>query len=103
MLKITDIYPESIAEEMELEVGDALVSIDGKPVRDLLDYTLYCGRRSELILDVLRRDGEQWELHIEREPHEDLGMEFEHPDQQLYILLRASASPRHAPHPLHQG
>jgi len=80
MLKITDIYPESIAEEMELEVGDALVSIDGKPVRDLLDYALYCGRRSELILDVLRRDGEQWELHIEREPHEDLGMEFEHPD-----------------------
>lgn len=80
MLKIVEIYPESIAEEMELEVGDALVSIDGKPVRDLLDYYLYCGRRPEFILDVLRRDGEQWELHIEREPHEDPGMEFEHPD-----------------------
>ena len=35
---IKTIEPGSIAEELELEPGDVLVSVNGQPVKDVFDY-----------------------------------------------------------------
>ena len=73
---ISRIIEGSIAEEMEIEPGDELVSINDQPVGDILDYRYLCNE--EYLVVVIRKpDGEEWELEIEKEFEEDLGMEFE--------------------------
>ena len=65
----------SIAEEMGIEPGDRLISIDGQEIEDVFDYQFY-EESEELILLIEKPDGEQWELEIEKEADEPLGIEF---------------------------
>ena len=44
----------SIAEELEIENGDILLSIDGQKLIDLIDYRFYC-KTEELTIEI--RDG----------------------------------------------
>ncbi|MDO3376575.1 DUF512 domain-containing protein [Geoalkalibacter halelectricus] len=80
MLKIIHVYPHGIGEELELEAGDSVLAVNGQRVRDLLDFHLYCEEGADLLLEVQKAQGEIWDLHIERGPDEDLGLEFEHPE-----------------------
>ncbi|OUQ27163.1 Fe/S oxidoreductase [Lachnoclostridium sp. An131] len=73
---IKAVEPGSIAEELELSPGDVLVSVNGQPVRDVLDYH-YLINEEYLELLVRKPDGEEWELEIEKEYEDDLGIEFE--------------------------
>ena len=41
---ITAVAPGSIGEELELEPGDVLLSIDGEPVEDIFDIKLTARR-----------------------------------------------------------
>lgn len=74
--KINKIEPGSIAEELELAPGDVLLSVNGQPVRDVFDYH-YLTNEEYLEILVRKPDGEEWELEIEKEFEEDLGIEFE--------------------------
>lgn len=65
----------SIAEEMGIEPGDRLISIDGQEIEDVFDYQFY-EESEELVLLIEKPDGEQWELEIEKEADEPLGIEF---------------------------
>lgn len=74
--KIKEIIPGSIAEELELEAGDTLVSVNGQEIEDVFDYHYYMN--DELVTVLVRKpDGEEWELEIEKEYEEDLGIVFE--------------------------
>ncbi len=73
---IKDIEPGSIAEELGIEPGDRLLSINGAAVEDVFDYRFYASDE-ELTLLVRKNDGEEWEFEIEKEPDEDLGIVFE--------------------------
>jgi putative radical SAM enzyme (TIGR03279 family) len=68
----------SIAEELEIEPGDRLLSVNGHPLRDVIDYN-YFGADDVLILELEKHDGELWELEVEREEGEPLGLTFEAP------------------------
>jgi len=70
------IQPGSIAEELELEPGDVLLSVNGQPVQDVFDYH-YLINEEYLEIQIRKADGEEWELEIEKEFEEDLGIEFE--------------------------
>ena len=73
--RIASVAPGSIAEELEIEVGDRLLSIDGHELKDVLDYRFYINAE-EVTLLVEKPDGELWELDIEND-YEDLGIEFD--------------------------
>lgn len=73
---IQAIEPGSIAEELELEPGDALLTINGEPMEDVFDYH-YMINDSNLIVLIEKAGGEQWELEIEKDYSEDLGIVFE--------------------------
>ena len=73
---IYKIEPGSIAEEMELEPGDILLSINGKEIEDVFDYH-YLIHDEYLLAVFLKTNGEEWELEIEKDYDEDLGIEFE--------------------------
>ncbi len=73
---ISTIESGSIAEEMELEPGDILLSINGKEIEDVFDYH-YLINDDYLEVLVQKQNGEEWELEIEKDYHEDLGIVFE--------------------------
>lgn len=66
----------SIADEMELKAGDEILRINGKKMKDVIDYH-YLIHDEFLTLIVVKKDGEEWELEIEKEYEDDLGIEFE--------------------------
>ena len=65
----------SIAEELGIEPGDRLLSVNGQEIEDIFDYQYYI-EDGELLLLIEKPDGEQWELEIEKEPDESLGIGF---------------------------
>ena len=75
---ITAVEPGSIAEELGIEPGDALVSINGRPVADVLDYRflLY---QDALEVQFVSPTGQELTAEIEKEYDEDLGLIFERP------------------------
>ncbi len=73
---ISRVLPGSIAEELELKPGDILKSINDQPVGDVFDYR-YLMNDEFVTLLVEKADGELWELEVEKEYEEDLGIEFE--------------------------
>ena len=73
---IAKVEKGSIADEMGVEVGDALLYIDGQQVEDVFDYRFFI-RSEELTVVIAKPDGEEWELEIEKDEDEDLGIEFE--------------------------
>lgn len=73
---ISKVLPGSIAEELEIEPGDILLAINDTEVGDILDYHYLCNEEFLTVL-IQKTDGEEWELEIEKEFEEDLGMEFE--------------------------
>ncbi len=73
---IAGVEPGSIAEELELEPGDVLLEINGNKIEDAFDYH-YLMNEEYVELLVRKADGEEWELEIEKEFEEDLGVTFE--------------------------
>lgn len=78
-LLIDSVAPGSIAEELEIEAGDRLVAINGHQLRDIIDYN-YHSVDEELVLEVLKPSGEEWEVEIERDGDEPLGLVFAAPE-----------------------
>ena len=66
----------SIAWEMGIEPGDRLLQINGSIIEDVFDYHYYTNDEELLIL-IQKENGEEWELEIEKDYDEDLGIEFE--------------------------
>lgn len=68
----------SIAQEVGIEAGDRLVAVNERLIEDVLDYryatSLY---ERELALKIAKASGELWEVEIEREDDEELGLELE--------------------------
>ena len=73
---IKSIAPGSIAEEMDLVPGDALVEINHQEIQDIFDYQ-YMIEEEYIELLVRRENGEEWLLEIEKDEDEDLGITFE--------------------------
>jgi putative radical SAM enzyme (TIGR03279 family) len=74
---ITEVEPNSIAAEIGLEAKDRIVRVNGHIVRDYLDFRFQTSGETYLTLVVKKRNGETWEVEIERDEHEDLGLSFE--------------------------
>lgn len=72
---ISRVDPGSIAEELELEPGDMLLTIDGDEIEDIFDYE-YRIDNEAITMVVRKKNGEEWELDIENE-YQDLGLTFE--------------------------
>lgn len=78
MLEIEAVIPGSIAEELDLEAGDSVVSINGESISDQIDYQLQA-HGEEFVIDIVKKNGELWELDFERDEDDPIGLEFAHP------------------------
>lgn len=80
---IAAVAPGSIAAELGLCPGDTLVSIGGLRLRDVIDYRFAIA--DEQIELVVRRGAEELIIEIEKDPDDELGIEFVEP---LFDRLR---------------
>src|SRR5205814_5063458 len=76
-ITITEVTPDSIGAELDLAPGDRVMRINGRSVRDYLDFRYQTAGETEIIVDIRKATGEDWELNIERDEAEDLGLGFE--------------------------
>lgn len=73
---IQSVTPGSIAEELELEAGDAVLAVNDSEIEDIFDYQ-FLTQDSYIELLVEKKDKEEWLLEIDKDPDEDLGIQFE--------------------------
>lgn len=72
--RISAVEPDGLAAMVGLRVGDILVSVNGHPLRDLIDYRFYTSDE-QLTLRV-RREGIDRLLQLTKDADEGLGVEF---------------------------
>jgi putative radical SAM enzyme (TIGR03279 family) len=76
MIKVTAVQAESIAEELGLQPGSQLVSVNGRELEDFLDWE-FLTADEEFLLFVRQPDGEEIEFEIARPLGEPLGVSLE--------------------------
>lgn len=80
---VLGIVPNSIAAELGLMAGDAILAINGHVLRDVIDYRF--AMADEQIELLVRRNDEETIYEIEKDTDDDLGIEFVEP---LFDRLR---------------
>ncbi len=76
-LIVANVQQNSIAAEMEIEAGDLILQIDRRPVRDILDLQYYTANDRFSMIIEKKNNHEIWELDIEKEPEESLGIDIQ--------------------------
>ncbi len=76
-VEIAAVEPNGLGAELELEPGDRIIKVNGRVVRDYLDFRFHTAGETEMVIDVRKRGGEDWELNIDREETEAFGVTFE--------------------------
>jgi putative radical SAM enzyme (TIGR03279 family) len=75
--QIAAVTPGGLAEELGLQAGDELLSINGHPLCDVIDVQFYAAE--EYLELLLRRAGALTLYEVERDYDQPLGLEFAHP------------------------
>ena len=75
-LVVAAVHSGSIAEEMEIEVGDRVLAVDEEELNDIIDFQFGISEEDFTLL-IEKKNGEQWEIEIEKGPGEFLGLEVE--------------------------
>lgn len=77
MVEITEVKRGSRAFKNGVIEGDVLVSINGHPINDVLDYRFYLAEKEIELL--LKRNGEEYSVNIKKGEYDDIGLEFATP------------------------
>lgn len=74
-LLVETVEPGSLADVAGIEPGDRLSAINGRQLRDIIDFGFHAAD-DELVLEVVKASGEIWEIEANREEGMALGMRF---------------------------
>lgn len=76
--KIVSVKKNSIASELEIEIGELLLEVNGKEVNDILEY-IYEVSSEYIEITIKKEDNSIVVYEIEKEYDEEIGIEFENP------------------------
>src|SRR5688572_24772038 len=76
-VEIAEVTANSLGAELELEAGDRIIKVNGRVVRDYLDFRFQTAGETELLIEVRKKSGDDWEVELERAENEDFGLSFE--------------------------
>ena len=74
---ITEVSQGSLAEELELSPNDRITRVNGRAVRDYLDFRFQTAGETELTFQIKKPDGQTVEIEFDRDEGEDFGLMFE--------------------------
>lgn len=77
-IAINAVQPDSAAHDAGLEPGDFLLSVNRQEIHDIFDYR-FLTTDSNLLVEIEKKNGELWEIEVEKDEYEDLGLDFEDP------------------------
>lgn len=66
----------SIASDCDVQPGDIIVSVDGKQIKDILDFKYYTSN-DYYVIQIQKTDGELEEIEIYNDDYEQFGVVFE--------------------------
>ncbi|HET6369771.1 MAG TPA: DUF512 domain-containing protein [Nitrospiria bacterium] len=75
-LQVIDVADGSIAEAVGISRGDRIASINGREIKDVIDYR-YFSTEERLLVEVIKDNGEVWEVDLEKEADEEIGLDFD--------------------------
>jgi len=75
---VTGVDPFTVGEEIGIEVGDRIMKINGEELRDYLDFQFHTGSEDIIRLDIIKKNGEEWQVEVEMGEGEIWGLDFEH-------------------------
>src|SRR5438034_1415834 len=78
MVKVSRVESKSIADELGIRTGTELLTVNGRPLRDFLDWE-FLTADEELLIEARQPDGEQVIYELERLDGEPLGISLEPP------------------------
>ena len=78
MVKVARVLPDSIAEELGIEVGTELISVNGRDLHDFLDWE-FLTADDELVVEAKEPGGDEVVYEIQRPEGEQLGVTLEPP------------------------
>jgi putative radical SAM enzyme (TIGR03279 family) len=78
MVKVSRVEQNSIAEELGIQPGTELLTVNGRPVADFLDWE-FLTADEELVIEARQADGEQIIYELERLDGEPLGIALQPP------------------------
>lgn len=73
---VSEVLEGSIAQELEIQSGDEILSIDDMKMQDMIDYNFMC-KSDFLTIEIKKTDGEIEVIELEKDYDEDLGIVFE--------------------------
>lgn len=79
MVRVSKVYPDSIAAELGITPGTELLSVDGRALDDFLDWEFLTADEA-FELEAKLTDGEHVVFEIERDGGEPMGLELEPPN-----------------------
>ena len=74
--RVAAVLQGSVGEELGIEKGDVLVSVNGEPVEDVFDWRALIEEESFVLL-IRKPSGEEWEIEVELDEDEEMGLVFE--------------------------
>lgn len=75
-VKIFNVAPLTAAAKKGVEKDDIIVSINGNPINDVLDYDFYAAE-PVVKLEIIKKNGKKKNIKIKKDEYEDIGLEFE--------------------------
>lgn len=73
---VANVYKDSLAAEIGLEIGDKIVEVNGQKLTDIIDLS-FAFAEEEIELLIETKDGEREIIEFDKEYDEELGVEFE--------------------------
>lgn len=74
---VTEVTAGGLADELELEPNDRIIKVNGRTVRDYLDFRFQTAGETELTFRVKKPSGETIDIEFDRDEGEDFGLNFE--------------------------
>src|SRR5437588_1714037 len=78
MVRVSRVLPGSISDEMCVVAGTELLTVNGRPLADFLDWE-FLTAEDELVIEAKLPDGQEIVYELERPEGEPLGVELEPP------------------------
>lgn len=75
---VTGVDPFALGDAAGIETGDRILRINGRELRDFLDFQFYTGSEDRVRLDIIKKAGESVALDVEVGEGEIWGLDFEY-------------------------
>ena len=75
---VTAVDPFALGDKAGIEAGDRIVKVNGRVLRDFLDFQFFTGSEDHVLLGILKKSGERVEVDVEINEGEIWGVDFEY-------------------------